>query len=236
MGSFLATASLRWPAGERADGRSRCDRCGATLAAIDLIPLLSFAALRGRCRRCAAPIDPRHPMIELTAALIAASSLWLHPGIEGIAGAILGWMLLLLAVLDTEHFWLPDRVTLPLVALGLAESLIADPALLDRAIGAIAGFAALALIGLAYRRIAGREGLGGGDAKLLAAIGAWLGWSLLPLVVLAACLAGFAGLAARRLRGGAVTRDARLPLGALLAVAAWPLWLARDALWTSAGF
>lgn len=236
VGSHLATLATRWPAGASATaGRSRCAGCGAALGAVDLVPLLSFVALRGRCRRCGATIDSRLAMIELAAALIGAASFWAQPGLPGLAGAIFGWLLLLLAVLDVEHFWLPDRLTLPLAVLGIAESLLAAPSLIDRAIGAVAGFAALAAIALAYRGITRRSGLGAGDTKLLAAIGAWLGWQLLPLAVLAACVVGFAGLAARIARGEAIARDTRLPLGALLAIAAWPLWLMRETLGKAIG-
>lgn len=230
VGSFLATLAMRWPAGLSASrGRSRCDSCAAPLAPGELIPLASFALLRGRCCRCRAPIDPRHPAIELAAALIGALSLAAHPGFEGLLGAVLGWFLLILIVLDAEHFWLPDRLTLPLIALGLAAGLAFDPSLADRAIGAAAGFGVLFSVGWLYRRLTGRSGLGGGDPKLLAGIGAWLGWQALPFVVLAGCFVGFAGLAVRAARGERITRDRRLPLGALLAVAAWPIWLAHDA-------
>lgn len=231
VGSYLATLAIRWPAGRPAAwGRSRCDICATPLAAAELVPLASFVALRGRCRRCGSAIDARHPAIELAAALIGAASLWLHPSLAGLAGASFGWILLLLAVLDTEHFWLPDRLTLPLVVLGLASGLLSAPSPGERAIGAAAGFLVFAAIGLIYRLLTRRDGLGLGDAKLLAAIGAWLGWQMLPLVVLGACLTGFASLAFGIARGRAISRHQRLPLGALMAVTAWPLWLARDAI------
>ncbi|MGP1281800.1 MAG: prepilin peptidase [Parasphingopyxis sp.] len=234
VGSYLATLALRWPRGEPASrGRSHCDGCGRALAWPDLIPLASYALRRGRCRTCGTRIDPVHPLTELAAALIGGLSLALHPGVDGLAGAIFGWALLLLATLDIRHFWLPDRVTLPLVGLGLGAAwLTGSPDPIDAAIGAATGFLLLAGIAIAYRALRGRDGLGGGDSKLLAAIGAWLGWPMLPFVLLLASATGLAAAVAARLRGVSVRATDRLPFGAFLAVAAWPLWLARDALAT----
>lgn len=224
IGSFIATLVLRWPQGRSVIvGRSHCDACGKTLGPHELVPLLSFALSKGRCRSCGAPIDHRHFWVELAAAAIGAVSLALVPGWPGLAGALFGWTLLTLALLDAEHFWLPDKLTLPLLLLGLL--IVNEPPLLHRAIGAAAGYAVLALIGLAYRAARGREGLGGGDPKLLAAIGAWLGWQALPFVLLAASLAGLGWAAIAALRGRPMSGQDRLPLGTLMAVAAWPIWL-----------
>jgi leader peptidase (prepilin peptidase)/N-methyltransferase len=228
IGSFIATLVLRWPQGHGVSrGRSQCDGCGRALMAAELVPLASFLWLRGRCRSCGAAINLRHPAIELAAALIGAISLYVAPGIEGLAGAAFGWVLLALALLDAEHFWLPDKLTLPLLALGL---LIGEPAFHDRLIGAGAGYAILTLIALAYSAARGRQGLGGGDPKLLGAIGGWLGWQALPFVLLAASLAGlgWAGIAA--VRGRAMSGQDRLPLGMLMALGAWPTWLVTTGL------
>lgn len=227
IGSFIATLVLRWPQGRTvARGRSACDGCGRSLRAGELVPLLSFAWLRGVCRSCGAAINMRHPAIELAAGVIGAVSLTLAPGWEGLCGAVLGWMLLALALLDAEHFWLPDALTLPLLGLGLLASfLVPQPALVDRLIGAGAGYAMLALIALAYSAVRRRKGLGGGDPKLLAAIGAWLGWQALPLVLLAASLAGLGWAGVSALRGKPMAGQDRLPLGTLMALAAWPIWL-----------
>ncbi|QLC23879.1 prepilin peptidase [Parasphingopyxis algicola] len=234
IGSYLATLALRWPRGEPASrGRSRCDGCGRALGWADLVPLASYVMRRGRCRVCGAQIDPVHPLTELAAALIGGLSLALYPGVNGFAGAIFGWVLLLLATLDIRHFWLPDRVTLPLVGLGLGSAwLTGTPSLADALIGAAAGFLLLVAINIAYRALRGRDGLGGGDSKLLAAIGAWLGWPMLPFVLLLASATGLLAAVAARLRGVSIRATDRLPFGAFLAVAAWPLWLARDALAT----
>lgn len=226
IGSYLATLTLRWPQGRATStGRSACDGCARPLAWYELVPLLSFAALRGRCRSCGAAIDRRHPTIEIAAAVIGAASLWLHPGIAGLLGAIFGWVLLTLAILDAEHFWLPDALTLPLLAAGLGLGFVAAPPLVDRLIGAAGGFATLAGVGLAYRALRGRRGLGGGDPKLFGAIGAWLGWQALPFVLLAAALLGLISVAISMLRGRAPTAKTQVPFGAPLAVAAWAVWL-----------
>ncbi len=227
VGSFVAALTIRWPAGlSIAAGRSRCDHCGTVLAPRDLVPVASYLVLRGRCRHCGAGIAARHLAIELAAAAIGGVAFALHPDAGGVAGALFGWTLLALLVLDVEHLWLPDALTLPLVIAGMAAGIWLPPALADRAIGAAGGFASLAAIAFAYRVTTGRVGIGGGDPKLLAAIGAWLGWQALPLVLLAASLFGLALAGFDRLAGRAVTRHSEVPLGALLAAAAWAAWLA----------
>lgn len=227
VGSFLATILIRWPQGRSVvTGRSRCDSCGTKLGVRDLVPLFSYAALHGKCRRCGRAIDRRHLAAELAAAGIGLIALIAHPLPLALLTLALGLWLLLLAMLDVEHHWLPDRLTLPLIPLGLAAAWAGfGPPLLDRAVGAAIGWAALALMALAYRRLRGREGLGGGDPKLLAAIGAWVGALQLPFILVGAGLLGLAAALLMHLRGRAVSATTRLPLGALLAVAAWPVWL-----------
>lgn len=237
-GSFLAALVLRWPKGEAVTrGRSRCDSCGFPLGPLDLVPLLGFAIRRGGCRRCGAAIDRTHPALELGCAAVGGLALAVHPDAAGLAGALFGWMLLALAALDLAHLWLPDRLTVPLAAFGLLAALLPGaPSPLDALTGAALGWLLLAAIALAYRRLRGREGLGGGDSKLLAAIGAWLGWQFLPFVLLLASAAGLAAVAAAAAAGRPPAATDRLPFGAFLAVAAWPLWLARDAIRAFAGF
>jgi len=226
-GSFLATISMRWPQGRSVvGGRSACESCGAKLRPHELIPLLSWTIQRGRCRRCGARIDPRHPAIELAAALVGAVALVAHPGVLGPVSASFGWWLLLVAIIDLEHQWLPDRLTLPLLALGLLAGWAGfGPPLVDREIGAVAGWSVLLLIAFAYRRLRGREGMGGGDPRLLGALGAWVGIWQLPAILLGAGLLGLALVGAMRLRGEEVAATTRLPLGSLMALAAWPVWL-----------
>ena len=227
IGSYLAALLIRWPQGRSASrGRSACDRCGRTLGARDLVPILSYFLARGRCRQCGGTIDRRHLAVEAGAALIGLTAIFAHPIPLAVATAIFGWWLFLLAALDIEHHWLPDRLTLPLIPAGLLAGWIGfGPSLESRLIGAFAGFLSLAAIALVYRRLRRREGLGGGDPKLLAAIGAWLGWQQLPFVLLGAGLIGLAVILVMHLRGRKVTVTGRLPLGTLMALAAWPIWL-----------
>ena len=230
-GSFVGAIATRWPEGRSiADGRSRCDACGTVLGVADLFPVLSFVRLRGKCRVCRAAIPPVHLVAELACAMIGASAAVAAPPALALAGALFGWTLVALALLDLAALWLPDRLTLPLgiAGVGIAAAGL-GPSLTDSVIGAAAGYAALTLIAVAYRAVRGRTGLGGGDPKLLGAIGAWLGWTMLPFVLLLASLAGLAMIALRKARGEAVARTDALAFGALLAVAAWPLWLVRVA-------
>jgi len=227
LGSFIATILIRWPQGRSViAGRSRCDSCGRPLGPGDMVPILSYAALHGKCRACGVRIDRRHFAVELAAATLGLVALVAHPLPLAAITLGLGLWLLLLAMLDLEHQWLPDRLTLPLVPLGLMAAWAGfGPSLIERAIGAVAGWAALFLIALAYRRLRGREGMGGGDPKLLAGIGAWVGAFQLPFVLLGAGLLGLAAILLMRLRGEQVSATTRLPLGTLMAVAAWPIWL-----------
>ncbi|SDA19686.1 A24 family peptidase [Sphingomonas sp. NFR15] len=227
IGSFVATVVIRWPQGRSvASGRSRCDGCDAVLGARDLVPLLSAALARGRCRRCGTAIDPLHWRVEAVALAIGVAAGLAAPGPAALAGAVFGWLLLALAALDVTEFWLPDVLTLTLAVAGLGAGVIGVmPPLADRLIGGAAGFGALWLIAAAYRAARGREGLGGGDPKMFGAIGLWLGWRMLPVVLFLAALAGLAIVAAGAVRGRAARLDDRLPFGALLAVAAYPAWL-----------
>jgi leader peptidase (prepilin peptidase)/N-methyltransferase len=170
---------------------------------------------------------PVRPLLAIVGAGIAIGifSLVARPEPQGWAGAVFGWILLALLVLDVEHFWLPDRLTYPLAAIGLVVGIWLPPDFLDRAIGCVAGFTSLAGIAYGYRAITGRIGLGGGDPRLFAGIGAWLGWFALPFILLMAAVFGLALVAYDRLSGRLIHRHSRIPLGALLAAAAWIYWL-----------
>ena len=207
-------------------GRSHCHACDAVLVPRDLVPLLSAALSRGRCRHCAASIDPQHWQIELAATMIGAAAGLAVPGPVALAGAVFGWLLLALAALDLIAFWLPDRLTILLAATGLATAAIGiAPSLPDRLIGGAAGFVVLWCVGQGYRLLRKREGLGGGDPKLFGAIGLWLGWAMLPAVLLLAALTGLALVLVGHLTGRTTRLDDRVPFGALLAIAAYPAWL-----------
>lgn len=227
VGSFLAVIFIRWPKNlPAAGGRSACDSCKQQLRWWEMVPILSHVALRGRCSRCGEAIGPAHLLIELAAALVGLVAFLAHPGSGGLLTAFFGWWLLLLASLDAQHHWLPDSLTLPLIPAGLCLAALGmGPALEQRLIGAAAGFLILWAIGLIYSRVRAREGLGGGDPKLLAGLGAWLGWQQLPFILLASGLLGIASLVAARAAGRRVSATDRLPLGTLMAIAAWPIWL-----------
>lgn len=227
IGSFLATLIIRWPQGRSVtSGRSHCDGCNQPLSARELVPLLSFALQKGRCRHCGISIDPRHIFIELGCAAIGGVALALAPNLAGLAGAVFGWALFTLAVLDAEHYWLPDLLVLPLGIAGLAVGAAGiGIGLNDRIIGALGGFLSFEAIKITYRLTRGREGLGGGDPKLLGAIGAWLGWQVLPFVVLGASGVGLLWVLIKMLRGQPVSSSDRIPLGTLLAVASFAVWV-----------
>ena len=228
MGSFLATIVVRWPEGRAvATGRSACDGCGRTLSARDLVPLLSALASRNRCRYCEARIDPAHWQMELACAGIGLTAGLSAPPAQAVAGAVFGWLLLTLASLDLRHFWLPDRLT-GVLALGglLAGAVELPPELGERLIGGAAGFGGLWSIAAAYRTMRGRDGMGGGDPKMFGAIGLWLGWRMLPPVLLLASMIGLGVVLFQHLRGRSLPADHALPFGALLAAAAYPAWLA----------
>jgi leader peptidase (prepilin peptidase)/N-methyltransferase len=227
VGSFIGLASLRMPAGGSVvAGRSGCTGCRRRLGPADLIPLASYLALRGRCRTCRTTIPPRYLLLELGCLGLAVWAFAVQPPLLAVGGALFAWQLLLLAVLDGEHFWLPRTLTLTLIASGLAFAVTRGPDILAAsAIGASAGFLALALLAWAYRRLRGREGLGGGDAYMLAGIGAWVGWQGLPTVLLWASVAGLSLAAAAVLTRRGIKADHRLPFGVFLALGAWLTWI-----------
>ena len=226
MGSFIALVTARWPQGETILGRSRCDQCGAVLGAAQLVPLFSHLFQRGRCRQCGQAIAARHWQIELAAAVVGAALLWRFSGPEGLALALAGWWLLALLILDVEHQWLPDALTLPFIPFAL---LLPGIPVEQRLWGASLGFAGLWLVGFAYKRLRGRDGLGGGDPKLLAGLGALLGGWSLPFLITGAAALGLALAGWDAARGRSVNAATRLPFGALLAgVALLLLWLGPD--------
>lgn len=227
VGSFLGVVIERLPPGRPVlFARSRCDHCGTTLAARDLIPLVSYLARRGRCACGEARLSPVYPVIELAAIVVALSAasvlsgwlLWVSLG--------LGWTLLTLALIDARHLILPDALTLPLIPAGLAVAhMTGSGLLLDHTIGAAGGLASFAGVAWTYRQVRGREGLGLGDAKLLAGAGSWLGWQALPGVVLAAAGLALTAALVRAMAGGKLAASSRIAFGPYLALACWLSWL-----------
>jgi leader peptidase (prepilin peptidase)/N-methyltransferase len=200
--------------------RSACPACGHTLTAAENIPLISWVWLRGRCRYCRAPISPRYPLVELLAALLSGCVVWrLGSDVNGLAGLLLVWTMLALSFIDLDTQFLPDDLTLPLLWVGLLFNLSATfTPLPDAVIGAAAGYLLLWLVYWGYRLVTGKEGMGYGDFKLLAALGAWLGWYMLPLIVLLSSAVGaVVGVLLILLRGH--QRDKPIPFGPFLALA-----------------
>ena len=228
IGSFGFALALRYPDfGGFVAGRSVCPTCRHQLAARDLVPVVSWLLLRGRCRYCAAAIGWHYPAAELGAAILALWATTVFSGWLLWATSALGWALLALSIIDLRTYRLPDLLTVPILAAGLGVAAIAEPeTIFDHLLGAAAGYAALAGIGWLYRAARGRDGLGCGDAKLLAAGGAWLSWQALPVVVLiAATLAllvtGLSQVAQKR----SISADMLVPFGPYLAAAIWLVWI-----------
>ena len=200
--------------------RSGCPACGHRITALENIPLVSYLALRGKCSACKAPISRRYPIVEALTGVLSGYIAW-HLGFTlAAAGALVfTWAMIALAFIDLDTFYLPDDITLPLLWTGLLFNLVGGfTPLASAVIGAAAGYVTLWLVFWAFKFATGKEGMGYGDFKLLAAIGAWLGWKMLPLVVLLSSFVGaVVGVAlivlARR------GRNVPIPFGPYLAVA-----------------
>jgi leader peptidase (prepilin peptidase) / N-methyltransferase len=210
---------------------SHCPHCGHLIRPWENIPVLSYILLRGRCAACTAPISLRYPLVELTAALLSlAVVMHFGPTWQSVAALILTWSLLTLGLIDYDTQLLPDAITLPLVWLGLLLSLgklFTDPT--AAILGAAMGYLILWGVFQAFRLTTGKEGMGYGDFKLLAVLGAWMGWQYLPqIIILSACVGAIAGTGLILLRG----RDKNLPIpfGPYLAAAGWVSLLWGDAL------
>ena len=200
--------------------RSACPHCGHQITALENIPVLSYLALRGRCRSCKAPISARYPVIELATGVLSAVLIWrFGAGLPGLAVLVFAWLLIAMTCIDADTQLLPDDLTLPLLWLGLLVNLNGTFVPLDEAvIGAAAGYLCLWLIFWLFKLATGKEGMGYGDFKLLAALGAWLGWKMLPVIVLLSSVVGAIvgiGLIVLARRG----RNVPMPFGPYLAAA-----------------
>ena len=200
---------------------SHCSHCDHRIRPVENIPLISYLVLRGRCRQCRTPVSLRYPAVELLSATLAGCAAWhFGPGLTALGACVFLWALIALACIDFNTTLLPDSITLPLLWLGLTFNLGTTYVPLNEAvIGAMAGYLVLWSVFWLFKLVTGKEGMGHGDFKLLAAIGAWLGWQALPLVVLFASLTGAViGIALIVLaRHG---RDHPIPFGPFLAIAA----------------
>ena len=198
--------------------RSACPHCGHMITALENIPVLSYLALRGKCSQCKAPISARYPVIEALTGVLSGWLIWqFGGGMTGLAVLVFAWMLIAMTFIDADTQLLPDDLTLPLLWLGLLVNLNGTFAPLpDAVIGAVLGYVCLWLIFWAFKLATGKEGMGYGDFKLLAALGAWLGWKMLPVIVLLSSVVGaVVGIALIILakRG----RDIPMPFGPYLA-------------------
>ena len=209
--------------------RSRCPYCKHQITALQNIPILSYLVLRGKCANCRTPIPLRYPLIEFCTALLTAVVAW-HFGFGWEAGAaiLLTWSFIAISVIDFDHQIIPDTISLPLVWIGLglslfhpvagAEALFIDPK--TAIIGALAGYLSLWSVYQLFKLMTGKEGMGYGDFKLLAVIGAWLGWQMiLPVILLSAVVGAIVGIALIVLQGR--DRSTPIPFGPYLAAAGW---------------
>lgn len=210
--------------------RSRCPQCGHQIKAWQNIPVLSWLLLRGKCGACKAPISFRYPSIELLSAIcsVAVISLFGFTWM-GLFACLFTWMTLALIFIDYDTTLLPDQITYPLLWLGLITNTFTSGIVpvQDAIIGAIAGYLFLWTTYWGFKLITGKEGMGYGDFKLLAALGAWLGWQALPSIILIAAASGLLYAVARML-GAKQSRSEPIPFGPFLGVAGWVTLVFRD--------
>jgi leader peptidase (prepilin peptidase)/N-methyltransferase len=200
--------------------RSSCPACGHRITAFENVPILSYLALRGKCSACRAAISPRYPMVEALTGLLSGYAAWRLGFTFATVGALVFiWATIALAFIDLDTFYLPDDITLPLLWAGLLFNLAGGfTDLASAVIGAAAGYLVLWLVYWTFKLATGKEGMGFGDFKLLSAIGAWLGWKVLPLVVVLSSFVGAVvgvGLIVLARRG----RNVPIPFGPYLAIA-----------------
>ncbi len=202
--------------------RSACPHCGHAITALENIPLLSWLWLKGRCGECQAPISARYPLVELLTALLSlAVAMVITPGWGTLAALLLTWVLVALTFIDLDKMLLPDQLTLPLLWGGLLFNLAGGfVPLTDAVIGAMAGYLVLWSLYWAFKLLTGKEGMGYGDFKLLAALGAWLGWQALPIILLLSSLVGAViGISLIALQKHHQGKP--IPFGPYLAIAGW---------------
>jgi leader peptidase (prepilin peptidase)/N-methyltransferase len=209
--------------------RSACPHCGAPIKSHQNIPVVSYLLLGGRCANCKARISPRYPIVELATAILSAAVAWRFGWHwQTVAALTFTWALVALTVIDLDHQILPDVITLPLLWLGLLLSLAWSAGLMppmpvdpgSAIIGGAAGYLSLWLVYWAFKLVTGKEGMGYGDFKLFGAFGAWMGWQMLPLIILFSAFAGAViGILLIAVRGR--DRNVPIPFGPYLAAAGW---------------
>jgi leader peptidase (prepilin peptidase)/N-methyltransferase len=218
--------------------RSACPKCKAPITAWQNIPVVSWLMLRGRCAACRTKISARYPLVELATGLLSAGVAWHFGfGLPAACALLVTWSLIALTGIDIDHQLLPDNITLPLMWAGLVAAVAIGSGLgtalpvspKDAVIGAVAGYLSLWLVFHAFKLVTGKEGMGYGDFKLFAALGAWLGWKVLPLVlILSAATGAVLGILMIALRGR--DRSAPMPFGPYLAAAGWLAMMYGDSL------
>ena len=222
VGSFLNVCIHRVPLGKSVvSPPSRCPGCGYQLRWYDNIPVVSYVLLlRGRCRSCRAPISIRYPIVELLTMAVFLLHWWVFGWTPLMAVRLLfACGLIVLFAIDLEHHLLPNVITLPGIVVGLLASIVVPPGLWDAVLGTLLGGGVLWLIGEAYYRYSGQEGMGGGDVKMLAMIGAFLGWKLVLVTLVLSSIAGsLIGILVIAIRRGGMKYA--LPYGTFLALGA----------------
>ena len=197
--------------------RSACPHCGHRITALENIPVLSYLALRGKCSACKAPISMRYPAIELVTGLLSAYMVWTFgSGYLGMATVLFGFLLIAMTFIDLDTQFLPDDLTYPLLWLGLLVNLGgAIVPLRDAVLGAVAGYMALWSVNALYKLVRKHDGMGNGDFKLLGALGAWMGWGMLPAIILLSSVVG-AAIGIGMMVFGGTNRETRIPFGPYL--------------------
>jgi leader peptidase (prepilin peptidase)/N-methyltransferase len=221
IGSFLNVCIYRLPLGKSIVWpASACETCGRELSWYENLPIVSWTALRGRCRTCKAPLSIRHPIVEAVTAVMFGTAAWYYgPTVLLASRLVFGCALIVLFAIDLEHHLLPNAITLPGIAVGLAFSMVTEPGWQACLFGAVVGGGSLFLIAEGYYRLRHEEGLGMGDVKMLAMVGAFIGWQLTIVTLMMASVAGsVVGLLIIAARRGDMKYA--LPFGTFLAMGA----------------
>ena len=211
--------------------RSRCGHCGHQISALENIPIVSYLVLRGKCASCKTAISPQYPLVELFTAIVSVTVGWhFGVGLQAMAALLLSWCLIAASGIDIGHKLLPDNITLPLLWFGILLSLFdVFVSLQDSVLGVMLGYMSLWTVFILFKLFTGKEGMGYGDFKLLAMLGAWLGWKPLFVVILTSSLVGaIVGISMILLKK--TDRDTQIPFGPYLAAAGWITLLWGDQL------
>ncbi|XZG71082.1 prepilin peptidase [Chitinibacteraceae bacterium HSL-7] len=209
--------------------RSACPACGHAIGALENIPVISYVLQKGRCKGCGTRISPRYPAVEVLTAVLSGAVAWhFGPTLAGAAALLLTWSLIALVFIDADTYLLPDSITLPLLWQGLLLNLQGTFTSLPNAVvGAAAGYLSLWSVYWLFKLLTGKEGMGFGDFKLLAALGAWFGWQLLPSIILLSSLAGVV-IGISQIVLGQRARNKPIPFGPYLGIAGWLVLMMGD--------